>query len=58
MSVLLVILSTSDTIPGSGNNSGGSSDVTEQKVQRHFNRAMAMRSLKGLTTNRSTKYRK
>ncbi|XP_037030268.1 uncharacterized protein LOC119070073 [Bradysia coprophila] len=50
MSVLFVILSTSD-------NSTNCSDVTEPKTHRHFNRAMAMRSLKGITS-RSTKYKK
>ncbi|XP_026742426.1 uncharacterized protein LOC113504383 [Trichoplusia ni] len=39
MGVLLVILSSVD--------SGG--DVEEHKTQRHFNRAMAMRSLRGVT---------
>lgn len=38
MGVLLVILSSVD--------SGG--DVEEHKTQRHFNRAMAMRSLRGV----------
>lgn len=48
--VLLVILSTSET-------TAYSQEALEPKSQRHFNRAMAMRSLKGLTP-RSTKYKK
>lgn len=39
MGVLLVILSSVD--------SGG--DIEEHKTQRHFNRAMAMRSLRGVS---------
>lgn len=39
--VLLVILSTNDT-------TNYCPDTAEPKAQRHFNRAMAMRSLKGL----------
>lgn len=38
MGVLLVILSSVDN----------GSDVEEHKTQRHFNRAMAMRSLRGV----------
>ncbi|KAJ6638785.1 Tetratricopeptide repeat protein 17, partial [Pseudolycoriella hygida] len=49
-SVLFVIFSTNDIF-------ANSSDVTEPKTHRHFNRAMAMRSLKGITS-RSTKYKK
>jgi tetratricopeptide (TPR) repeat protein len=52
MSVLFVILSTSDS-------TSNSSELTEPKTHRHFNRAMAMRSLKGMgITSRSTKYKK
>lgn len=51
MSVLLVILSSAD-------NFTSSVDSTEYKHQRHFNRAMAMRSLKGFASSRSIKYRK
>lgn len=48
--VLLVILSTSDATPSNP-------ETTESKGQRHFNRAMAMRSLKGITS-RSSKHKK
>lgn len=48
--VLLVILSTNDS-------ANYCMDSVELKGQRHFNRAMAMRSLKGLAP-RSSKYRK
>lgn len=37
----------------------GNSETYDVKPQRHFNRAMAMRSLKGLSTStRSTRQRK
>ena len=34
------------------------SESYDVKPQRHFNRAMAMRSLKGLSTSRSSRQRK
>lgn len=40
LGVLLVILSSVDTIV--------EGDYSEMKTQRHFNKAMAMRSLKGI----------
>lgn len=50
MGVLLVILSSVD----------GSIEVEEHKTQRHFNRAMAMRSLRGVTiqTSRAARSKK
>lgn len=48
--VLLVILSTNDTTTYT-------QEALEPKSQRHFNRAMAMRSLKGLPP-RSAKHKK
>lgn len=41
-----------------GGNCSSSSDACDNKPQRHFNRAMAMRSLKGLPTTRSSRQRK
>lgn len=44
--MLLVILSSMDTIV--------ENDFTEIKTQRHFNKAMAMRSLRGLTMSQKS----
>lgn len=59
VAVFIVIITSSSNADGGGGGNGilGSHSDCEPKMQRHFNRAMAMRSLKGLSS-RTCKQRK